>query len=181
MKKYFLLGMALTLITCCKKDSLDAELAKLPPITQTGAKTFGCLVNGKAILPNCNFPNCPPPIEGFYDPSPNGQFGIVCTYNGGENKILFALDSIFTYKNYTITDSVNKKVRVSLFKNLNGGSCEWVGYIGALSNFTSIRGNVNLTRVDVPNGIFSGTFNFTINTANCGNYEVTNGRFDYKF
>ncbi|MCU0321573.1 MAG: hypothetical protein MUE72_04110 [Chitinophagaceae bacterium] len=182
MKRYFLIGIGLTLITCCKKtNSLDAELAKLPPISQTGAKTFGCIVNGKAILPNCNLPNCPPSIEGFYDSQPNGQFGIVCTYNIGKNNIIIGLDSIFSYKSFLIKDSINKNVRVSMFNTEIGNSCERVGYIGALSNFNSITGNVNLTRVDVPNGIFSGTFNFTIKTQNCGNYEVTNGRFDYKF
>jgi hypothetical protein len=167
--------------TCKKTDSLDAELAKLPPITQTGARTFGCLVNGKAVLPNCNFPNCPPPLEGFYDSQPNGQFGIVCTYDSGKQRIVIFLDSIFTYKNYIIKDSTNKNVKVSMLNKNVSASCEWVGYIGALSNFTFISGNVNLSRVDVPNGIFSGTFNFTIKTNSCGNYEVTNGRFDYKF
>ena len=61
MKKYLLIATALAFTMCCKKtDGLDAELAKLPPVTSTGAKTFGCLVNGKAVTPNCNFPNCPP-------------------------------------------------------------------------------------------------------------------------
>ena len=70
MKQYIIILMALAFITCCKKtDSLDAELAKLPPITQTGANTFGCLVNGKAYIPSGNdgwFPNfdvIPDPID----------------------------------------------------------------------------------------------------------------------
>ena len=61
MKKYLLIATALAFTMCCKKtDSLDAELAKLPPITQNGAKTFGCLVNGKAVTPNSSCINCPP-------------------------------------------------------------------------------------------------------------------------
>ena len=102
-------------------------------------------------------------------------------YNSAQNNIIIALDSIFSYKSYTIKDSINKNVKVSMLNKNLPDSCERVGYIGALSNFNSITGNVNLTRVDVPNGIFSGTFNFTIKTKSCGNYEVTNGRFDYKF
>ena len=57
--------LSLAFTMCCKKtetSSLDAELAKLPPITQTGANTFGCLVNGKAVTPNSNCLGCPPPI-----------------------------------------------------------------------------------------------------------------------
>ena len=53
--------LSLAFTMCCKKtDSLDAELAKLPPITQTGANTFGCLVNGKAVTPNSSCLGCPP-------------------------------------------------------------------------------------------------------------------------
>jgi len=63
MKQYIIILIALAFITCCKKDDIDAELAKLPPITQTGANTFGCLVNGKAVLPNSSCINCPPPLK----------------------------------------------------------------------------------------------------------------------
>jgi hypothetical protein len=179
--KYLLIGLVLAFITCCKKtDSLDAELAKLPPITQIGANTFGCLVNGKAVTPNCNLPNCPPPLVGDYDNNPNGYFGIVCNYNSGDNAVIIGLDSILTYRSYEIRDSINKKVRVSIFNKSIADSCRFVG-LGPIGKFTSVTGNVTLTRVDVQNGIFSGTFNFTIKTQNCGNYEVTNGRFDYKF
>ena len=64
MKHIIMLLVAMVMITSCKKtdtNSLDAELAKLPPITQTGANTFGCLVNGRAVLPNSSCINCPPP------------------------------------------------------------------------------------------------------------------------
>jgi hypothetical protein len=164
--------------TCKKTDSLDAELAKLPPITQTGANTFGCLVNGKAVLPNCNLPNCPPPLEGFYDPSPNGQFGIACTYESGDKVILVGLDSVISYKKYIISDTLNKNVRVAFYDYKNSFLCE---RIGSRQEFKFINGEINLNRVDIPNGIFSGTFNFIISTSNCGTISITNGRFDYKF
>ena len=48
----WLLLLALSsLCTSCKKDAPQDELSKLPPATQTGANTFGCLVNGKAFVP----------------------------------------------------------------------------------------------------------------------------------
>ena len=81
MKKYLLIATALAFTMCCKKtdtNSLDAELAKLPPITQTGANTFGCLVNGKAYIPtgyDGQFPN--------FDvvPDPSDSSIAVLTYN----------------------------------------------------------------------------------------------------
>ena len=35
----------------CEKDQNIPEIDKLPPATQTGANTFGCLVDGKALIP----------------------------------------------------------------------------------------------------------------------------------
>ncbi|MBS4043746.1 MAG: hypothetical protein KGZ59_08010 [Chitinophagaceae bacterium] len=122
----------------------------------------------------------PPPLEGDYDSNPNGYFGLVCNYNDGNNSIVFGLDSINTFQHFEILDTINKKIRVSIFHKNLLDSCRFVG-LGPIGNFSSVVGYVTLSRVDVPNGIFSGTFNFTIKTNSCGNYEVTNGRFDYKF
>ncbi len=80
--------------TQCKKDDLNAELAKLPPITQTGANTFGCLVNGKAYIPSGydgQFPNfdvVPDPSDSSIDISTynmnfNGQKANIFFFGGG--------------------------------------------------------------------------------------------------
>ena len=50
MKYQSLLFISLVLLllsSSCKKDNIS----KLPPPTQTGENTFGCLVNGKAFVP----------------------------------------------------------------------------------------------------------------------------------
>jgi len=47
----FLLIVGLILITSCDKDDDQNPLDKLPPITQNGAQTFGCLINGKPFIP----------------------------------------------------------------------------------------------------------------------------------
>ena len=68
MKKYLLIATALAFTMCCKKtetNPLDAEIAKLPPITKEGKNTFGCLVNGKAVVPAFYCTNCPPPYKVF--------------------------------------------------------------------------------------------------------------------
>lgn len=89
--------IALAFAMCCKKtdsNSLDAELAKLPPITQTGANTFGCLVNGKAFIPSGydgwfpNFDVVPDPSDSSIDISTynmnfNGQKANIFFFGGG--------------------------------------------------------------------------------------------------
>ena len=106
---------------------------------------------------------------------------MICNYNQSDNYIGFGVDSIFTYKKTIINDSANKNVRVAIFNKLATDSCKYSGYLLSIGTFTKISGEIIFSRIDVPNGIFSGTFNYTIKTKSCGNYEVTNGRFDYKF
>ena len=61
MKTKFLLYSSLLLLTQCSKCKNDPApeppkdpLALLPPETQTGQRTFGCLVNGQAWTPAGN-------------------------------------------------------------------------------------------------------------------------------
>lgn len=53
MKKIFLLLVAIISLNGCDKDDDKpiAEIDKLPPATQTGANTFGCLLDGQVFLP----------------------------------------------------------------------------------------------------------------------------------
>tara|TARA_R110002073_G_C9371447_1_gene572214 strand:+ start:845 stop:1168 length:324 start_codon:yes stop_codon:yes gene_type:complete len=62
LKTAVLLFLAFTLINCSKKDNLITlvEEDQLPPITQTGANTFGCLINGKVFIPKDKTGYTPP-------------------------------------------------------------------------------------------------------------------------
>jgi hypothetical protein len=58
MKNLLLLFLATFTLSCCNKgddEQPKTELEKLPPATQTGANTAGCLVNGVAFLPKGYF------------------------------------------------------------------------------------------------------------------------------
>jgi len=46
-----LLILSLTLLSSSCKKHVIKPIDQLPPATQTGANTFGCLVNGAAFLP----------------------------------------------------------------------------------------------------------------------------------
>ncbi len=50
MKKTFLLFFIVMLFSCSKNEPSSPE-SKLPPETQTGANTFGCLIDGNLFLP----------------------------------------------------------------------------------------------------------------------------------
>ena len=65
MKKTILLLFLICLFGCDNNDdnkpnTPKTELEKLPPATQTGANTAGCLVNGVAFLPKGYIPETNP-------------------------------------------------------------------------------------------------------------------------
>ena len=62
MKATLILVLWLPLAVGCKKNELNA----LPPETQVGANTFGCLVNGKAWVPKKGGLCTDPSLLGVY-------------------------------------------------------------------------------------------------------------------
>ena len=55
LKITVLLFLAFTLLSCTKSDDQD----QLPPITQTGANTFGAIVDGRAFTPADSYSTTP--------------------------------------------------------------------------------------------------------------------------
>lgn len=148
----------------CKKD-VD-ELSKLPPITQEGKNTFGCLVNGKAWIPQGYdgvFPNIRVTVE------PN------------------SLDiRVYSYKDQVLNEIL---IGCTDFKgigiyNFNNPTQQSFGYITSncqiLRNDTAYRtGNFRITKFD--SDIISGTFECSLFLRNCGDtIRITHGRFDKK-
>jgi hypothetical protein len=52
MKNLLLSAIVAITMAACNKDDNKAPIDQLPPATQTGENTVGCLVNGEAFLPN---------------------------------------------------------------------------------------------------------------------------------
>ena len=164
----------------CKKQKIFTELEKLPPITQTGANTFGCLVNGIAWLPNGRKPQ--------YG-GPNPRTYVDPTFQGGRFSITAS-----KYKIPVSTISVGSanctSAGVFYFTNdFNGGGYSQ-SVLGSLACELSTSdlgtyktGFLNLTKYDLTTGIFSGTFEFTLYSPQslCGDtIKITDGRFDIK-
>lgn len=166
----------------CKKTSVSilpkTELEKLPPITKTGANTFGCLVNGVAWLPNGSRPQYGGPNPDVYvDPTfQGGRFSITGhQYNNFQSKVGFGSANCTSTGYFDIALPVNG-IDYNRFMN-NTSTCEFSSFDPG----TYRRGFFNISRYDLNNGIFSGTFEFTIKSQACGDtIRITNGRFDVK-
>ncbi len=162
----------LLLLGCQKKDPTPEE--QLPPDTQTGANTFGCLVNGQAWTPKGN----------------NGTSNYSVSYDTGINGGIFSLQ---TYR-YPDASNAFQSIALDVSSNLQVGSysfrspqrtravfndtkirCYWSS---ADSATTYRRGTLIITRLDRQAGIVSGTFSFTLYKPGCDSIRVTKGRFD---
>ena len=161
----------------CKKEKI-AEIDKLPAATQTGANTFGCLVNGKAWVAqtDCKF-LCDAPFGVYYDNSNGGYLALTAKYQNASQNANEEINIAF--------DSTNTKTQFSYIKGVHSMGIRFLNFRGNTYN-TVIDSTVNgscilkLTRYDLSMGIISGTFNFTLWKPGFDTVFVTEGRFDKK-
>jgi hypothetical protein len=180
-----LLALALLLAQCKKRDPdpaptpadpLAALPAALPAETQTGAGTFGCLVNGKPMSVNSSFlaigdwTGAITSLRIVGQTSvPQPDYAVQLLLNGRLlNGQIFSL--IPHRQNFAGTTN-----EFGADATTNRYSCNYSG------NYIK-TGKVELVKFDGPNRIAAGRFAFTLyEPGGCDTLKVTNGRFDVKF
>ena len=171
------LYLSLLLLTQCSKCRRDdpAPVDQLPPATQTGAGTFGCLLNGQAWTPRGN--------DGFsnysvsYDPTYHLGTLSVAAYrlsgNGADQQTIgFSSDSIRATGTYFFKKAGRHQAGVENRATI----CRYYSQDAGVY----CKGYFAITRLDLSAGIISGTFAFTLHRPGCDTVCVTNGRFDRK-
>ena len=170
-----LLLAALLSLSQCKKTDADPA-SQLPPATQTGANTFGCLVNGQPWTPKGY--NGTSNYSVSYDSGLNGGvFDLaVYRYDTGSSKEQY----MYLYANQAAkagTYSLQSARRtIALFED-DRTNCSWRSNDTVT---THCRGTLTITRLDLQAGIIAGTFAFTLYKPGCDSVRVTQGRFDKK-
>ena len=177
MKNLLFILFTILTFSCCDKDDdkPKTELEKLPPATQTGAQTFGCLIDGKAFVPPKFGTNAPKAFYQFV--GGNYTLGINAATGGG-NELrglnIGCLDAPLI--------SANNYILLEKFPPNYFGQYTVAG--GIILNGTSsinLPGNLNITRFDSANFIISGTFDFSVLDDNGKKIKITNGRFDMQY
>ncbi len=185
MKKLLLLFAALTFFLSCNKDDEPspepqiAEIDKLPPPTQTGANKVGCLVNGKAFLPEGQLTGSINPYCGYY----HNTFSLVFrkvknndnkTGNGTEAVAIYSSDIILEEnKTYILKlDNTNHSALYDITSNSNFDTYETTN---------EVNGELHITKLDKEKNIISGTFWFDAVNEQGKKVEIREGRFDMKF
>lgn len=180
MKKTLFIILTVFALSCCSKDDQPntpkTELDKLPPATQTGANTAGCLVNGKAFLP-----------KGYF---PTGNLS--CNYTEGKDF------------NIRISEDINDNLRSIYVFNYNEELVQGDTYIlqedsentgfGAYilnavaapnpnyyTTNSTITGELVITYHNFNQAIISGTFWFDAINSNGEIVQIREGRFDMHY
>ncbi|MDP4275216.1 MAG: DUF6252 family protein [Bacteroidota bacterium] len=168
-----LLFLLILTYSCCKKNDT------LPPETQEGKNTFGCLVNNNLWLKGG---------------------GLSYPYS---NLSIFIDKNFFSINALKIGDQTNQTVNIYIHSPLNVGIYDLNNYnhsgrfLDKIDNCyyktdsLSATGTLEITKYDTINKIVSGLFNFkalrynpdnnTIIENNDSSVQITQGRFDIKY
>lgn len=174
----------------CEKKVLTEQL---PPETQTGANTFGCLFNGKVFTPN--------EYIGFMMPSGGGgPISVYGYYHDTENysNMIYAVRSsnitniqyihVYIYRmRLNGVGSYKTGDKVAYHTHYHQPFCCYIScravspttgqykFYGSYAN----SGEINVTRCDNEKRIYSGTFNATLKEDGGDEIvHITEGRFD---
>lgn len=166
MKHTLLLLLAFPLLaTNCENDPDLSPLDQLPPATQTGEYTFGCLVNGEAFVPRTSTDISAIFQGGFL------QIGANVEDRVRDQNLKLVVDGPIIYENM-VYNLVNPTLNYTTFNEVLDSSICWYEPENTLS------GTLTITHFDNENYIVSGTFEFVTATEGCDTIRVTDGRFD---
>lgn len=182
MLRHLLFSLCLLLLTLCSQCKQNDPRPKpptnpvdqLPPETQTGQRTFGCLLNGQP------WNQAGSPFAGpvFAAEVNKKRLGVSCRRVFGDangkpvvnQSMGFSIDSVAGPGTYLLDSAVKNTFLFSDYLT----NCQY-------STGKGMSATVQLTRFDLVARIVSGRFSFTLETPGCGRVTVTNGRFDTRF
>lgn len=147
----------------CEEENPVNPIDQLPPETQTGEYTFGCLVNGEAFVP-----------ESTRDITAIYQQGILVLgadaeiNNTVEGFGINLKDSLMGVQSYILGSTWQRGVEFT------SSTCRY-------EYEDLIEGTLTITHFDKINYIISGTFEFTTALEGCDTIRVTDGRFDIPY
>jgi hypothetical protein len=141
----------------------ETDIPGLPPKTQTGAETFGCMINGQpwTLGPSNPCFLCP---------------RLVLDLGAGTFNLRANDKDYFMVIGGPITGVGTFRQSVGFNFNRNNASCRF-----SRANTTYEQGEVVITRFDTQARIVSGTFEGVLYQPGCDTVKLTNGRFDIKF
>jgi hypothetical protein len=161
-----LLSFILFAAGSCEKED---EEPQLPPITQTGEDTFGCMVDGEVWMPKAYdlFPMKHVVLERVDDE----RIWHIGARQGSASNFYFSIyeDSLKVGKISIPVDESNDVGIYHASQHFDNSSFRWND---------ELPGELIITRLDTINKIISGTFWFDLLNSGNEKVEIRDGRFD---
>jgi hypothetical protein len=172
MKKYLffiLVLLALTSVKCSKQSQED----QLPPITTTGANTFGCKVNGKVWLPYGSFSVHALDVNCYVGNKINNPTLTITGSNRKNGNLSDIGIDVINLISDTSTYKIYNRLNEGLLYSDNNQAYEPFDTFGI----------VKIIKLDTIAKIISGTFSFIGYTDHTHSKQVnvTDGRFDLHY
>jgi Family of unknown function (DUF6252) len=160
--------LMLSLQHCDKNDPKPkTELEKLPPATQSGKRTFGCLVDGKAWVTEQITH-----VQAYYQTGTLGVNANLLDNRFYSNISFYVSDFNLTEKTYQFSQFPGNQY--ALYHDVDS-SCDYY-------TATDYKGTVTITHLDKINFILSGMFEFEAYSDDCSQVvKITEGRFDVHY
>ncbi|WP_299756941.1 hypothetical protein [uncultured Pontibacter sp.] len=170
---FLLLFALLSFSSCKKKDANPKE--ELPAVTMEGKNTFGAMVNGKVWLPKGRPSTFQSNFNVIYDPAYKGGTLNIAAYR--ETK-----ESPAEYDYFVIAMAQVNKAGVYTFDNAEISGVRFYNEYCDYDKSPDVTrsGTLEVTKLDLENGIIAGKFSFTLSKNGCEVIHVTEGRFDGK-
>lgn len=171
---YLLLVVSLLGLGSCNDDddTPTNPVDQLPPATQTGANTFGCLLDGEPFIPRGGIN----PLDCQYQLINGERYFQLQGNREDENFNLISLSLS------AIAREIEEGETYQLIEEAQGNVNAKYGFNGDFY-FTSeeYSGELKITHLDMTNQTVSGTFFFDIIDQNGALCQIREGRFDMQF
>ena len=174
---YRLTFLIAVLFTACSNDDdgNKAPIDQLPPATQTGEQTFGCLINGEAFIPKKIGRGRPNAFYQFID----GKYTL-----GISARNELSPSSAIAIAGIELSSKIQEKQYNLISENIDNFSGVFLqegGFQLDASTSDENPGTLFITKLDEENNIISGTFEFTVLDNEGKEINITEGRFDLKY
>lgn len=178
-------------MACSSDDAATKDpFAQLPPETQTGANTFGCIINNQVFYPRDGTSSLFNPsgkgLKMWGDPSGNQEFNELEISNFQDAKPtnsmvihLHGLNQIgigeYFWKNSNFQSSIDGLMQNYVYAKIYDESVNGWRYYGSYEN----SGKVTITKYSNNNTIVSGNFSGKLRLYNgTEEIDILDGRFD---
>lgn len=174
-----LLLTSLILFISCERSAEDySKNDQLPTVTQVGADTAGCLVNGKVLVAKANLAKIiswgPAFKLDYFSSLDNSNLTIAFEnqlYNSIPGVSIFVKRQKFEEgKTYQLTADLSDDTKTYAYANYSNNEF--------YTTTNTVTGELTITHIDTTKYIISGTFWFNAVNSNGETVKITDGRFD---